>query len=398
MTQAGIPWRRLVLAIALVALSTQPVFLLGAGFLQLQEELSLSPTSLGILTAVFFLTASVSSAPLGRLAERIGWRPAMRVNAVGSALVLLGIAFTAGNTVTLAILLFAGGVVYGFANPAANKSLAEAVVPRRRGLTFGLKHAGIPASTLLAGLAVPLLMLTVGWRASFAASAVLVIAVLLLIPGRSSDTPLLDGVEESGRGTAPLSTGNLVSLGLAAALATSAAIALGTFLVAAAVDAGFGEAAAGLLLFAGSAASISARIGVGGVTDRRRSTGFVGLVALMVTGSIVFFALPGAAGWLLAVLIVVAFATGWGWPGLMTFTVVNANAGSAAASSGITQAGIFLGAGVGPVVMGRLIDEYSFAASWTVVAGALLVAAAIVSVIGTRSREKAAAAEGPSAP
>ena len=33
---------------------------------------------LGVLTAVFFLTASVTSAPLGKAVERIGWQRAMR--------------------------------------------------------------------------------------------------------------------------------------------------------------------------------------------------------------------------------------------------------------------------------------------------------------------------------
>ena len=70
-------------------------------------------------------------------------------------------------------------------------------------------------------------------------------------------------------------------------------------------------------------------------------------------------------------LVLLAFATGWGWPGLMTFTVVNANIGTPAASSAITQAGVFLGAGVGPLVLGGLIDNVSRTASWTTVAACL---------------------------
>jgi cyanate permease len=86
------------------------------------------------------------------------------------------------------------------------------------------------------------------------------------------------------------------------------------------------------------------------------------------------------------VLVVAAFATGWGWPGLMTFTVVNANVATAAASSGITQAGIFLGAGAGPVVLGWTIDQAGFGASWLLVAAALAVAAVIVGGVGMRVR------------
>jgi MFS family permease len=338
---------------------------------------------------VFFLTAATTSAPLGRAVERIGWRRAMRVNAVASAIVLVAIAMVANSTLSLAVLLFVGGTVYGFANPAANASLAEAVDPRRRGLTFGLKHAGIPASTLLAGLAVPLVVLTVGWRASFAVSATLVVAVLLLIPGVDADDRAPAGATEPGRGADPLPVGYLVGLGFAAAFATSSAVTLATFLVAAMVDSGFTEASAGLLLFAGSAASISARVGVGGFTDRRGARGFGGLVVLMSTGAMVFLVLPAVDEAVLAMLVVVAFATAWGWPGLMTFTVVNANVSSAAASSGITQAGIFVGAGAGPILFGWLVHEFSFEVSWLVVAGALATAATIVSIVGARSRRLA---------
>ena len=151
----GLPWRRLALAILIVALSALPVFLVGSTFLQLQREIELTTTGLGVATALFFLTASIASASLGRVVERIGWRVAIRVNSVSSALILVAIALFATSTASLSFLLVAAGAVYGLANPAANKALAELVEPGRRGLMFGLKHAGIPSSTLLAGLAVP---------------------------------------------------------------------------------------------------------------------------------------------------------------------------------------------------------------------------------------------------
>ena len=66
----------------------------------------------------------------------------------------------------------------------------------------------------------------------------------------------------------------------------------------------------------------------------------------------------------------------------MTFTVVNANIATAAASSGITQAGIFLGAGAGPVLLGWTIDRAGFEASWLLVACALALAAAVAGGIG----------------
>jgi MFS family permease len=388
-SHSSIPWRRLVLAILIVALSTQPVFLIGAAFIQINEDIALSTTTLGLLTAAFFLTASLSSAPLGKTVERIGWRTAIRINAAISAAVLLAVGFFADSVVTLAVLLVVAGLTYGLANPAANMSLAERVDPGRRGLIFGIKHGGIPTSTLLAGFAVPVLALTLGWRATFVAAALLFPIVMALIPPRNDDEEPIEGADEPGPGAQPMRLSQLTTLAIGSSMATWAAMALGTFLVAAAVNTGLSEGSAGLLLFAGSAASIAARVITGFVTDRTRGQGFAGLAVLMGFGGLVFLLLPSAAGIGFVVLVLLAFTTGWGWPGLMTFTVVNANAGTTAASSAITQAGVFLGAGGGPIVLGWAIDRWSYDTSWTLVAASLLLAASIVTAVGARTRVSA---------
>jgi MFS family permease len=375
-----------VLSILIVALATQPVYLMAASFLQLDDDIGLTPTTLGILTAAFFLTAAVTSAPLGRLVESIGWRRSMRINIVGSATVLIAIALFARSFAAFAVLLILGGAVYGLANPAANTSLAEQVDPSRRGIIFGLKHAGIPSSTLLAGLAIPVLILTVGWPATYAIAALLAPAVWLLIPTAHADP--LAAASTPGRGSRPLNAMDLAMLAGAAALSAVVAISLGTFLVAAAVEkASFSESAAGILLFAGSVASIAGRVTAGAVTDRVGGRGFVGLAVMMGIGSVVFFLLPQATSAVaFVVLVLVAFATGWGWTGLMTFTVVNANTSTVAASSAITQAGVFLGAGFGPILLGWTIENTSFDMSWALVSAALLIAASIATIVGIRTR------------
>src|SRR5829696_7279082 len=58
-------------------------------------------------------------------------------------------------------------VIAGLANAvshtAANLSLAREVPASRQGLSFGIKQAAIPVATLLAGLAVPTIAVTLGW-------------------------------------------------------------------------------------------------------------------------------------------------------------------------------------------------------------------------------------------
>ena len=54
---------------------------------------------------------------------------------------------------------------------ASNAALARHVPAHRQGLSFGVKQAAIPVSTLLAGAAVPTIALTAGWRWAFVAAA-----------------------------------------------------------------------------------------------------------------------------------------------------------------------------------------------------------------------------------
>ncbi len=295
-----------------------------------------------------------------------------------------------GHTVVLASLLVAAGAVYGLANPAANQALADHVDPRRRGVVFGLKHAGIPMSSLVSGLAVPLLILAAGWRSAYVAAAVLGAVVMLAIPRTRIPPSAARFAADPRRTVAPMSARLLAVLAGSSSFATWAAIALSTYLVAASVDVGFSESAGGLLLFAGSAASITARVVAGGITDRIGGRGFGAMAALTGAGVPIFVVLTLASGPIFGLLVIAAFATGWAWPGLMTYTVVNANAGSAASSSAITQAGIFVGAGVGPVVLGVAIDRGGFDTGWLLVAGALVLA-----TVGVRWVERRAMAPPP---
>lgn len=363
----------LLLSVLVVTASTLPVFLTGAAFFQIGPELDIGPVGLGALTAAFFLTASVSSSPLGRWVQRVGWRRAMRVNLTATAGVVALIPALARSVWTLGGLLVAAAVMYGSANPAANLALARHTDPERTATVFGLKHAGIPVSTLLAGLAVPTVVVRFGWRPAFAAAAVLALLVWLLVPRTDvqSAPPL-----PPGRPPDRLTVRQLRRLAGVAALGAVAAVALGTFMVSAALDQGISESAAGWLQFAGSGASVAARVVSGLVVDRRGGS-LTGLVALLAVGSVVFLWLPATGGVLFMAAVLAAYATGWGWPGLMTASVVGADRETAASSSGITQAGVFLGAGGGPIFLGLIVDRWSFAPMWLAVSACLLVATAI---------------------
>lgn len=373
----------LPLAVATVTLSTQAVFLLGAAFFQIGPEFGIGPLGLGLLTASFFLTAAATSAPLGRLVQRVGWQRAMVWNLRISASTLLLIPVLAVGPVSFGILLVLAAAVYGASNPAANQSLADQTDPAWQATIFGAKHAGIPASTLLAGLAVPLIIDRHGWRWAYLLAAVLAVGVSFLVPRREMPVPL---ASERPDEPAPIPTPpkDLILLAVGSSFATWGAIALGTYLVTATVDLGFSAAAAGTLQFVGSAVSILARVTAGVVTDRTGGRGFTGIVVLASVGAVMFALLPLSSGAFYVALVVAAFATGWGWPGLMTFTVVRANRASAASASAITQAGVFVGAGAVPILLGAVIERWSFDGAWLTAAAGLVVAAVVVGAVGGR--------------
>ena len=380
--RSGPQLRLLVLSVGLVTVSTLPAFLTGAAFFQIGPELGLETFDLGLLTAVFFLTASLTSPFLGRWVERVGWRTSMRVNIVTSSLVTVLVAPLARDGWTLGVLLVASGVVYGASNPAANQALARHTSPRRAGLVFGLKHAGIPSSTLLAGAAVPGVVVGLGWRAAFAAAALLGVGVWFLVPAGAEYAAPAGSLADRSRATFRARSG-LRWLAVASALGAVAAVALGTFLVSASLEAGLTESGAGWLQFTGSAVSIAGRVTAGSVADRSGGLVWI-LTGLLASGAVVVAFLSIAVGWLFAAGVVAAYATGWGWPGLMTATVVGSDRSAAAASSSVTQAGVFLGAGGAPLLLGAVVARWSFGPMWLVVAGCLAGAAVLAGVAGRR--------------
>lgn len=377
--------RLLVLAIMVVTTSTQPAFLLGAAFFQIGDEFGIGPVGLGALTSSFFLTASVASAPMGRWVQRVGWQRAMRVNTRASAVVMLAIGGLARDLWTMGGLLVIAACVYGISNPAANLALSDHADPRHRATVFGAKHAGIPASALLAGLAVPVVVVDFGWRWAIVGAALLALGLSMVVPSSDIAPTAHTRPEPSNRrALPPMSNRWLFGLATGSALATWAAIGLGTYLVSAALDLGFSEPEAGWLQFSGSAISIGARIGIGVLTDRFGWSGFGGIATLTGVGAVVFAVLPATTSAWFVVGVLLAYGTGWGWPGLMTFTVVNANRASVAASSAITQAGVFVGAGAGPLLLGFVIARGSFGAAWLTVALGLAGATAIILTVRAR--------------
>jgi MFS family permease len=361
-----------------------PAFLVGAVALQVREDLDFSTAGVGLSVGAFFAAASVTSALLGRLAERVGPTRALWAASLWSAAAQVAVAGLARSFALLLALLAVAGAANALAQPAANVFVARYLPAHRQGLAFAVKQSAVPASTLVAGLAVPAIALTVGWRWAFVAGAALAVTGAATVPRVESAIRS----ERARRPTpkrspsdAPLAVMAVLAVGIG--LGAAAAGTLGAFLVSAGVHSGMSESASGLLLTMGSCVGIAVRVWAGVRADKRDG-GHLRVVALMLAGgSVAFAALATGVPWVYLVAIPVAFGAGWAWPGLFNLAVVRANPGAPGIATGITQTGTYFGAVAGPLLFGVVADRASFAWAWLLASATALLAAGAI-VLGRR--------------
>jgi MFS family permease len=347
-----------------------PVFLVGGLAVQIGDELGFSPAGLGLAVSAYFGASALASVPAGFLVERFG---ATRISRAGITLAsasLLGVAAFANTLWSLIAILALGAGANAMGQLASNTSLSRHVPPRRQGLSFGIKQAAIPVATLLSGVAVPTVALTLGWRWAFVFVAVLAAAALLLVPNEP------EKIEKRASKGEKRATGALIVVGVGATLAAGSANALGTFLVDAAVARGIAPGPAGLALTLGGAVCVASRISGGWLADRRPERSITMISGLLLTGAagLALLAVPGSVS--LVAGVVLGFGFGWAWPGLMNFAVVRLHPQAPAAATSITQTGVYAGGCLGPLCLGTLASATSYPTMWVVAAVAMLASAA----------------------
>jgi predicted MFS family arabinose efflux permease len=362
---------RLGLAVATGAASVLPGFLVGALALQIRSDLDVRVEAVAAGVSVFFLAGALAAGWGGRLADHVGAVRAMRWCVLITTACLLAGALVAESLVVLLLLLAVAGVSNAVCQPAINLFVSEQVPADRQGLGFGIKQSGIPAAILVSGLALPVLAIPLGWRATFALCALGPLAIGVAL-GREGS------VHVSRRPASRRPSRVLVLTAVGAALATAGPSALGAYLVASAVDVGIAEGTAGLLAAISSGLSLAMRVMLGARADRRRDYGLGTVVVLLAAGSLGFALMATDAVPSFVAGTLLAFTLGWGWPGLFNLAVVDSNRETPGSASGISQTGIYLGAGGGPAAFGALYAGAGHSAAWLVVAGTTLLAAFVI--------------------
>jgi MFS family permease len=383
-TQTTAP-RAVVGAVTTTIASVLPVFLVGGLAVQLGDELHFDPAGLGLAVSAYFAIGAFASVPSGALVERFGSARMSRIGIGVAAAALAGIAAGAHSYPVLLVLLSIAGVGNALGQLASNASLAAFVPAHRQGLSFGIKQGAIPASTLLSGLAVPVVALTAGWRWAFAIAALFALGALVLVPsdGRGRQRRAHDRGERA--------TGALVVIGLGTALGAGGANVLGTFLVDSSVASGLDPAAAGLALTGGGVVCLVARIFGGWLADRRAGGHLAVVAGSMAVGAIglTLLALPNVPA--LTVGVLLGFGLGWSWPGLLNFAVVQLHPEAPAAATSITQTGVYAGGCIGPLAFGATAAGAGYPTAWLAAATALLLSATMMLVGGRLLRARHAA-------
>ncbi len=366
--------------------SVYPLFLAGALGPELRESIDLSESFFGVVLGGFFMGSALGSVGLGRLGEHLGARRMLALSLLTTASMSTLIAALARSGAVLLVALIVAGVANSGSQTAANKLLSQSIAPAKLGFAIAIKQSGMPGATLLGGLAVPAIALTVGWAWAYAASALLAALALVVVLRHAPDDrpstppPKLRTTNANVLSSRP----TLVLAACAAGFSAAAAGTLGSWLTSSATDAGWSSGAAGMLLSLGAVSGIGARLTLGWRADRSTRLPMRTAAMFLSLGALGALLLAPRLEWTHAVAAMFAFGAGWSWPALFNYAVVRANPQAAAQATGVTQTGVYIGAFSGPVIMGQVVDRSGYSLGWSLVAASMLAGAAIMFFVAPR--------------
>ncbi|HEX2923948.1 MAG TPA: MFS transporter [Chloroflexota bacterium] len=170
-------YRWVMLGIAFVvqfsnALATQAVAPLAPLF---QPELGLTKSEVGLFSSIIFAGSWGVLVVAGSLCDRFGLRRLM-----SAALVIVGLVVLymvrVGSFFEAAAVMFLAGVGGGVVMPGSTKAIMDWFPPRARATGMGIKQAGVPLAGIVTASTLPVIGLTVGWRAAIAGVGFAIIA------------------------------------------------------------------------------------------------------------------------------------------------------------------------------------------------------------------------------
>ncbi len=367
---------------AVTVVCSLPLFLTVALPNQLGDEFGFGPVGIGAAVAVFFGTVALTSLHLGRVADGAGTVTSLRTAALGAASASTYIALVASSWIELAASLVVAALAAALAQPATNRLLADRIPAHRLGMAFGLKQSAPPVASMLAGLSVPVVALTIGWRWGYALAAVGAIAAAFAVgprPARAQRPCRPRRRDRSPLGARP--TLVLLVAGFGLAFATNSIVL--AFYVEAAIRAGSSHQFAGSVLAGASLVAVMTRLVAGAACDRYAFDPLRLCALLLGVGAVGLVFLATGRGELMALGAVLGLGGTWGFPGVFWFALVRAYVRAPGRITGVI-APAALGGVFGPLGFGALATGVSFAVAWNVTAMVAMVAAMAMLMGGRR--------------
>ncbi|GAC1574537.1 MAG: hypothetical protein NVS3B24_01810 [Candidatus Dormibacteria bacterium] len=381
--------RSVLAAVCMDAGGIMPIGLLGALAVQIRADLGLSVTVILGAVSVFFLSGAGVAAVAGPEIDRWGWRRSARASAWLTTASLLFIGTFVHSWWGLVPALAVGGAGLAVTMPSTNVLLFRAVSRPHLAMAISTKQSAVPAALILAGAAVPAVALTIGWRWAFIGAAGLPFLGLLLAPRVLDPSRATTASRASGRAAQR----RVARVGLSVLLASLLPGALTGSCVITLVAAGMAPATAGLLFAGANVTGITVRLIAGWIADRSGTDGYRAVAAFMIVGGVGAALLATTSLALLAVATLIAFAFGWGWPGLIYFMAVRTESGSPGSSSAVMQTGGMLGSGLGLILVGLVHHFLGLESAWLTVAAATVGGGIVVAYARRRVSRDAASAE-----
>ncbi|WP_035704793.1 MFS transporter [Niveispirillum irakense] len=387
---------RLVLAAATgvgLGITGLTFYTLGIFIGPLSQEFGWSRTALASATILTTLTTLLLGPVVGRLADRFGGRRVGLVSLIGLALGLGGLSLIGADLWSF-YLAFGIAMVLGAGTlPIVWTRAVNAGFDKARGLALGLTLTGTGVCAILAPPFTQWLIAEHGWRTAYLGQAVLVLVIglpmvwLLFheVGGNSAAAPDRPKVAQPGFTAAQARrTRQFWMLGIGFLFASFAVSALIVHLVSILTGGGLAREsavwAASLLGFA----IIAGRLGIGVLVDRFYAP-LVAFSILVVAGVACLLLLVPGGGLPLALLCVVLI-------GLAAGAEVDLVAYLASRYFGMRaygeiygwQLGFFaLGAGLGPMGVGRLYDATgSYLVGLLAAAIGFIVGAVLIGLLG----------------
>jgi len=361
-----------------VATFSQFSFGILAGYLL--DEFAISRSQLGLLTTALFIVGGLCSPPAGRLVDIWGGR---RVALAAMAIATTGVwAMAAAPSFVLMLVGAAlAGLALASSNPTTNSLVATHISPGERGVTMGVKQAGVQVGGFGVGLALPWMAEQIGWRGAMATLGVVSIATFIAIIRVIPPDVQVTEPSDSARRSAPLEAG--VWWMTAYALLMGAGVAgISAYLpLYSQEEVGLSVGSAGLLVATMGAVGIASRVTLGWVTEH---FGHIEVfLLLMAVGSVlasvmVLLAAPSAPWllWVAAVTFGVSAIT-WNTVGMIA-VLAEVGPEDAGRASGYVQSAFYGGFAASPVVLGYSIDATdNYRIAWISVALAFVLAAVV---------------------